>query len=79
MNSSIRGPGNLHPLITFFLQNAWLMQEQSGSVLICLPVLKAAKRKLFLLPEPAAQPELDGLMHSFIRKNELFSVPKLNN
>ena len=34
---------------------------------------------IFTYQSQLHSPLLDGLMHSFIRKNELFSVPKLNN
>ena len=37
------------------------------------------EKAIFTYQSQLHSPELDGLMHSFIRKNELFSVPKLNN
>ena len=51
----------------------WLRFNLSSSV-------ESYKEKaIFTYQSQLHSPELDGLMHSFIRKNELFSVPKLNS
>ena len=44
------------------------------------PGVESCKEKaIYTYQSQLHSPELDGLMHSFIRKNELFSVPILNN
>ena len=55
------------------VNTAWLRFNLSSSVESC------KEKAIFTYQSQLHSPELDGLMHSFIRKNELFSVPKLNN
>jgi hypothetical protein len=51
----------------------WFRFNLSSSVESC------KEGAIFTYQSQLHSPVLDGLMHSFIRKNELFSVPKFNN
>jgi LmbE family N-acetylglucosaminyl deacetylase len=54
-------------------EREWLRFNLSSGVESC------KEKAIYAYQSQIHSPELDGLMHSFIRKNELFSVPKLNN
>ena len=51
----------------------WLRFNLSSSIESC------KEKAIFTYQSQLHSPELDGLMHSFIRKNELFATPKFNN
>ena len=55
------------------LNNEWLRFNLSSDVESC------KEKAIFTYQSQLHSPELDGLMHSFIRKNELFATPKFNN